>query len=386
MSSDFIAQPLTLLNSEDQLFFDTVKEFAKTTIGPMVNEMDEKAFIPRSLVDSFFDMGLMSMEIPESFGGSQASFFKSILAIEAISQTDASLALVVDGQNTLFLNSMLGFGTPEQKAYWLPKIVSEKQMGCYCLTEPGSGSDAFALKTQAIDCGDHYEVTGQKIFITNATFAQYFLVFATEDSAAGYKGITALLLDKDMPGLVVGRKEDKLGIRANPTCVVNFDKVKVPKFNVMGKPRQGYKIAMSTLNEGRIGVAAQMLGLAQGALDYAINYTKDRKQFGQSLHNFQGIQFDIAKAATKIECARLLTYNAARLKEAGKDFAKEGAMCKYYSSIIAEEVASLCVELLGGYGFIKEYPVEKFYRDAKIGRIYEGTSNMQLMTIFKNLI
>ena len=374
--------PLSVLGEDEKLFQDEIEKFAREVIGPKVLEMDEKELMERDIIDSLFEMGLMGIEIPEQFGGAGCNFFMSILAIEALAKVDPSVSVCSDVQNTLVNNIFLNYASEEQKAKYLPQLATKK-VGCYCLTEPGSGSDAFALKTKAEDKGDHYVLEGQKVFITNAKEAEIFVVFANINPELGYKGITAFVLDKGMEGLKIGKKEVKLGIRASSTCEVIFDKVKVPKENIVGELGKGYKIAIETLNEGRIGIAAQMLGLAEGALDGAWKYSKERSQFGKNLNRFQGVQFQLAEMAIKIESAKIMVYNAARLKDAGLPFAKEAAMAKYHAGMVAEEVASRGLEIYGGYGFIKEFPAEKFYRDAKIGKLYEGTSNMQLQTIFK---
>ncbi|MES2615329.1 MAG: acyl-CoA dehydrogenase family protein [Bdellovibrionota bacterium] len=377
--------PLSKLNNEEQLFFNAVLDFAKKEIAPHVHEMDEQETLKPELIKKIFDMGLMGIEIPEKFGGAGGSFFQAILAIEALAQVDPSLSVFVDVQNTLVENALIRWATPQIQQKYFPQMCQSK-VGSYCLTEAHSGSDAFALKTKAQDKGDYFELTGKKIFITNAKEAEIFLVFANINSELGYKGITAFLVEKSMPGLSIGKKEKKLGIRASSTCEVILEKVKVPKENVVGEVGKGYKIAIETLNEGRIGISAQMLGLAEGALASAIAYAKQREQFGKTITSFQGIQFQIAEMATRIEATKLMVYNAARLKDAGLDFVREAAMAKHFSSDVAQYVASTALELYGGYGFIKEYPAEKFYRDAKIGKIYEGTTNIQLQTIAKMVL
>jgi alkylation response protein AidB-like acyl-CoA dehydrogenase len=336
----------------------------------------------KAVIDGLFEMGLMGIEIPEEFGGAGGSFFMSILAIEAISKVDPSVGVLCDVQNTLVNNIFLRWATPEQRKKYLPRLAGG-EIGSYCLTEPNSGSDAFAMKARAYDEGSHWRLEGKKIFITNAKEANIFVVFANINPEAGYKGITAFLCERGMPGFSVGKKEVKLGIRASSTCEVILDNVKIPKENVIGEVGKGYKISIETLNEGRIGIAAQMLGLAQGALAGALQYARERQQFGKELREYQGIQFDLADLATQVEAAKLMVYNAARLKDAGQNFIKEAAMAKLYAGNVAEEVASRALEVYGGYGFIKEFPAEKFYRDAKIGKLYEGTSNMQKATIFK---
>ncbi len=374
--------PLTVLSAEEQLFFDEVLKFAKSAIGPKVLEMDEKEELDRSLLGQFFEMGLMGIEVPTEYGGAGGNFMMAILAIEALAMVDPSVSVVCDVQNTLVNNIFGRWGTAEQKKKYFPRLAT-KEVGSYCLTEANSGSDAFAMKARAFDEGKHWRLSGKKVFITNAKEASIFIVFANVDPAQGYKGITGFIVEGDMPGFKLGKKEKKLGIRASSTCEVILDDVKVPKENVIGEVGKGYKIAIETLNEGRIGIAAQMLGLAEGALEGALGYARQREQFGKQLREFQGIQMQLAELATKTECAKLMVYNAARLKDAGLPFIKEAAMAKYMASEIAEEVASRALEVYGGYGFIKEFPAEKFYRDAKIGKLYEGTSNMQLTTIFK---
>jgi alkylation response protein AidB-like acyl-CoA dehydrogenase len=344
--------------------------------------MDEKEYLDTAILRGMFEMGLMGIEIPEEFGGAGGSFFMAILAVEELAKVDPAVSIVCDVQNTLVNNIFINRANAAQKKQFLPKLASGV-VGAYCLTEAESGSDAFALKTKAIDCGDHYKLDGKKIFITNAKEAGIYIVFANVNPEAGYKGITAFIVEKDTPGFSLGKKEVKLGIRASSTCEVILDNVKVPKTNVIGEIGKGYKIAIETLNEGRIGVAAQMLGLAEGALAAALKYSGERRQFGKELKVFQAIQFQLADLAVQIEASKLLIYNAARMKDAKLDFTKEAAMCKYYASRAAERVASSALEVFGGYGFIKEFPAEKFFRDVKIGQLYEGTSNMQLATIFK---
>lgn len=374
--------PLTHLAEDEQMFRDEVLKFAKTQVGPKVLDMDEKESMDPEIIRGLFEMGLMGIEIPDTYGGAGGSFFMAILAIEALATVDPSVSVLCDVQNTLVNNIFLRWGTDEQKKNYLTKLVSEK-VGSYCLTEPNSGSDAFAMTARAHDEGEHWRLEGKKIFITNAKEAEVFVVFANINPELGYKGITAFVVDRDTPGFKLGKKEVKLGIRASSTCEVLLENVKIPKDAVVGEVGKGYKIAIETLNEGRIGIAAQMLGLAQGALDGALQYAGEREQFGKPLKAFQGLQFQLADLATQVETARLLVYNAARLKDAGLPFIKEAAMAKYHVSQVAENVASQALEVYGGYGFIKEFPAEKFYRDAKIGKLYEGTSNMQLQTIFK---
>ena len=376
--------PISVLSEDEKMFYEEIEKYAKSTIGPKVLEMDEAQKMDPSVVQSLFEMGLMGIEIPEQFGGSGGSFFMACLAVEAVSKIDPSVSVMIDVQNTLVNNIFKKWASDEQKAKYFPMLAAEK-VGSYCLSEPGSGSDAFALKTKAEDKGDHYVLNGDKIFITNALEADIFVVFANANPDAGYKGITAFIVERGMEGFEVGKKEDKLGIRASSTCELIFKNVKVPKENIIGEVGVGYKIAIQTLNEGRIGIAAQMLGLAQGAFEGAFKYASERSQFGKTINNFQGIQFQLANLATEIEAAKLMVYNAAKIKDAGLDFTKEAAMAKLFVSGVAERVASSALEVYGGYGFIKEFPAEKFYRDAKIGKLYEGTSNMQLATIFKLL-
>ena len=376
---------LTTLTEDEKMLQEAARDFAESVIKPKVHEMDEKAKLDPDLIQEFFDMGLMGIEIPESYSGGGGSFFMSIVAIEQISRVDASAGVFMDVQNTLVNNAFLNFGSDNIKERFLPQLATEK-VGAYCLSEAGSGSDAFALKTSAKEEGDHYVLNGSKLWITNANEADIFLVFATVDPDAGYKGITAFIVERDFEGFSVSKKENKLGIRASSTCEILLEDCKVPKENVLGEVGKGYKVAMETLNEGRIGIGAQMIGIAQGALDATLEYTQEREQFGQSISDFQGVQFQLVKMATDIDTARLLVYNAARMKENGDNFLKEAAMAKYHGSEVAENVTSQAVDLFGGYGYVKEYPVEKYYRDAKIGKIYEGTSNMQLNTIAKLLL
>lgn len=374
--------PLTKLTEDELLFQNEIAKFAVSQIGPKVLEMDETEHMDAKIIQQMFEMGLMGIEIPEKFGGSGGSFFMAILAVEELAKVDPSVSILCDVQNTLVNNILLNKGSEEQKKKYLPRLA-QKDVGSYCLTEADSGSDAFAMKARAYDEGDYYRLEGKKIFITNAKEANIFLVFANINPELGYKGITAFIVERDMPGFAIGKKEVKMGIRASSTCEVLLNGVKVPKTNVVGEVGKGYKIAIETLNEGRIGVAAQMLGLAEGALAAAIKYAGERQQFGKELRSFQAIQHQIAKMAIDIETAKLAVYNAARLKDAGHDFVKEAAIAKFHASHVAESVASLALEIFGGYGFIKEFPAEKFYRDAKIGKLYEGTSNMQLSTIYK---
>jgi alkylation response protein AidB-like acyl-CoA dehydrogenase len=338
-----------------------------------------------ALIKKLFELGVMSVEIPESYGGAGGTFFHSVLAVEALSRVDPSVGVLADVQNTLVINALLRWGTDEIKRKYLPKMATNT-IGAYCLSEAGSGSDAFALATRATERGDGFAITGRKLWITNGNEADVFIVFASINPDAGYRGITAFIVERGMAGFTVGKKEDKLGIRASSTCELLFEDCVVPKSQILGEVGKGYKVAIETLNEGRIGIGAQMLGLAQGALDHTITYVKERKQFGKAIGEFQGVQFQVARMALDVEATRLLVYNSARLRDAGQPFLTEAAMCKVYSSEVAESVASMAVNLFGGNGFVKEYPVEKLYRDAKIGQIYEGTTNMQLMTIAKNLL
>src|SRR6187455_186384 len=379
------AQPLTLFAEDEAIFRDAVREFADRQVRPLVREMDEHAKIPRSLIDQLFDLGVMGIEIPETYGGTGASFFHAVLAVEELSRVDPSVGVLVDVQNTLVVNALLRWGNDDLKRRYLPKLAAGT-VGAYALSEAGSGSDAFALTTRAAEAGESFVLTGRKLWITNGNEADLFIVFATINPDAGYRGITAFIVERGMAGFTVGKKEDKLGIRASSTCELIFEDCQVPSASVLGEPGKGYKVAIETLNEGRIGIGAQMIGLAQGALDHAVRYTKERKQFGKSVADFQGVQFELARAATELEAARLLVYNAARLRDAGEPFLTEAAMCKLFSSNAAEHITSLAVQLFGGYGYVKDYPVEKLYRDAKIGQIYEGTSNLQMQTIAKQIL
>jgi alkylation response protein AidB-like acyl-CoA dehydrogenase len=376
---------LTRLAEDEVIFRDSVYEFADREIRPLVRDMDEHAKIPRGLIDKLFELGVMGIEIPESYGGAGASFFHAVLAVEALSRVDPSIGVLVDVQNTLVINALVRWGNSDIKQRYLPKL-SASTIGAYCLSEAGSGSDAFALQTRAAESGDGFRISGRKLWITNGNEADLFIVFANVNPEAGYRGITAFLVERGAPGFTVGKKEDKLGIRASSTCELLFEDCLVARDRVLGEVGKGYKVAIETLNEGRIGIGAQMIGLAQGALDHAINYTKERKQFGKAIADFQGVQFQLARMAIDVESARLMVYNAARLRDAGLPFLHEAAMCKILSSEVAERVASMAVNLYGGYGFVRDYPVEKLYRDAKIGQIYEGTSNMQLATIAKQLL
>jgi len=377
--------PLTALSDDEKMFQSTVRKFARERIRPYVREMDEAAVFRKDIIQQFFEMGLMGIEVPEEYGGQGGTFFQAILAVEELSAVDPSAGVIVDVQNTICNNSLLRWATAEQKAKYLPRLA-ENMVASYALSEAGSGSDAFAMATRAEDKGDHFLLNGRKLWITNAGEAGFFLLFANANPEAGYKGVTAFLIERDFPGFQVGKKEDKIGLRASSTCELILDNCRVPRENVMGQVGQGYKIAIETLNEGRIAIGAQMIGLARGALDHAIAYAKERKQFGKSIADFQAVQFDLSKMAIEVETARLLVYNAARLRDAGLPFLAEAAMAKYWSSEIAERVASKAIEVHGGVGITKDYPVEKLYRDAKIGRIYEGTSNIQLLTIAKKLL
>jgi alkylation response protein AidB-like acyl-CoA dehydrogenase len=380
-----VAAALTTLSDDERLFRDSVYEFADREVRPHVREMDESAKMPRSLIDALFQLGVMGIEVPEGAGGGGATFFHSVLAVEALSRVDPSVGVLVDVQNTLVINAVLRWGSDDLKRAYLPRLAANA-VGAYALSEAGSGSDAFALTTRATECSDGFAITGRKLWITNGNEAEVFIVFANLNPDAGHRGITAFVVERGFSGFSVGKKEDKLGIRASSTCELIFEDCRVPSANLLGEVGKGYKVAIETLNEGRIGIGAQMVGLAQGALDHAIRYVRERKQFGKTIAEFQGVQFQIARAATDIEAARLLVYNAARLREEGQPFLTEAAYCKLFSSEVAERVASLAVNLFGGYGFVKDYPVEKLYRDAKIGQIYEGTSNLQLQTIARHLL
>jgi alkylation response protein AidB-like acyl-CoA dehydrogenase len=378
-------QPVTQLSDEEQLFRDTVRKFARQQIAPHVREMDESCVFRKDLLRQFFELGLMGIEIPEEFGGSGGSFFQCILAIEELSAVDPSAGVIVDVQNTIVNNVFLHYASDDLKRRYLPRLAADT-VGSYALSEAGSGSDAFALSTQAREDGSGFVLSGRKLWITNAGESGIFVIFANASPADGYKGITGFAVERGFPGFAVGKKEDKLGLRASSTCELILDDCRVPRENVIGQVGKGYKIAIETLNEGRIAIGAQMIGLARGALDHAIAYAAQRKQFGKAIGEFQGVQFQLAVMATELEAARLLVYNAARLRDAGKPFVMEAAMAKYYSSEVAEKVASKSIEIHGGVGVTKDYPVEKLYRDAKIGRIYEGTSNIQLLTIAKKLL
>jgi alkylation response protein AidB-like acyl-CoA dehydrogenase len=380
-----LARPLTILAEDEEMFRSSVREFAEGEIRPRVAEMDEKAKLDPALIKHCFDLGLMGIETPEEYGGAGTTFFNAIIAVEELSRVDASVGVFVDVQNTLVNNAFIKWASPELKKKYLPQLAASK-VGAYALSEAGSGSDAFAMATRAVDKGDHFLLNGRKLWITNGNEAEIFVVFANADPAAGYRGITAFVVEKGIEGFSIGKKENKLGIRASSTVELIFEDCKVPKENVIGEIGKGYKVSIETLNEGRIGIGAQMIGIARGALEAAIAYTSEREQFGKPINSFQGVQFQLADMATDLESARLLVYNAARLKDAGRPFLKEAAMAKLVSSRVAERVSSKAIELYGGYGYVKDYPVEKFFRDSKIGSIYEGTSNMQLQTIAKVII
>jgi butyryl-CoA dehydrogenase/short/branched chain acyl-CoA dehydrogenase len=377
--------PLTHLSEEENLFFSTVRQFAQEKIAPLVGQMDADQQFAPGLLRQLFELGLMGIESPEAFGGACGSFFDAVLAIEAISTVDPGVAVLVDVHNTLVISALRRWATDAQQQRWLPRLASDT-VGAYALSEAGSGSDAFALQTRAELSDGGYRLSGRKLWISNAREAGLFIVFATVDPAAGYRGITAFLVEKNTPGFIVGRKEDKLGIRASSTCELILDGCFIPEENLLGERRKGYKIAIETLNEGRIGIGAQMLGLAEGAWNHAARYAGERRQFGKPIAEFQAVQFTLAEMATEIEAARLMVYNAARLKDAGMPYVKEAAMAKLFASEVAERVASQCVDVFGGNGFVRDYPAEKYYRDAKIGKIYEGTSNMQLATIAKYVL
>lgn len=378
--------PLTTLTDDEVLLRQSVREFSDVRIRPLVREMDEHATMDPGLIKDLFGLGIMGVEIPEAHGGAGGTFFHSVLVVEELSRVDPSVGVLVDVQNTLVINAILRWGSPAIQSRLLPRLA-DATIGAYALSEAGSGSDAFALQTRAREDGTGgYVINGRKLWITNGNEADIFIVFATVNPGAGYRGITAFIVERGTPGFTVGKKEDKLGIRASSTCELIFEDCTVTAADVLGDVGKGYKVAIETLNEGRIGIGAQMLGLAQGALDHSIKYTKERKQFGKAIADYQGVQFQLARAATDVESARLLVYNAARLRDAGKPFLTEAAMCKLVASEAAERTASLAINLFGGYGFVKDYPVEKLYRDAKIGQIYEGTSNLQLQTIAKNIL
>ncbi|MFI5244646.1 MAG: acyl-CoA dehydrogenase [Gemmatimonadales bacterium] len=383
--TDQAGPALTGLSEDERLFRDSVFEFADREIRPLTREMDEHTKIPQELISKLFDLGIMGIEVPEDHGGAGASFFHSVLAVEALSRVDPSLGVLVDVQNTLVVNALLRWGNEDVQRRYLRGLASET-VGAYALSEAGAGSDAFAMATRAVEDGDAWALTGRKLWITNAQEAGLFIVFANVNREAGYRGITAFLVERGFAGFLVGKKEDKLGIRASSTCELLLEGCRVPKANVLGEVGKGYKVAIETLNEGRIGIGAQMIGLGRGALDHAVAYTRERKQFGKPIADFQAVQHQLARAATELEAARLMVYNAARLRDARRGFVTEAAMCKLFSSEVAERVTSLAVNLYGGYGFVKDYPVEKLYRDAKVGQIYEGTSNLQLETIAKQIL
>ena len=385
MSELMSASPLTVLSEEETMFQQSVRDFAIEQIRPLVHEMDQDAKMNEDLIKSFFDLGIMGIEVPEKYGGAGSTFFNAVLVVEELSHVDASCGVLVDVQNTLVNNALVRWASEDQKARYLPDLA-EKKVGAYALSEAGSGSDAFALACKAEEKDDHWLLNGQKLWITSAAEAEIFIVFANVNPELGYKGITAFIVERDSEGFSVGKKEDKTGIRASSTCEIILDNCRVPTENVLGEVGKGYKIAIETLNEGRIGIGAQMIGVARGALEHAVAYSKERKQFGKAISEFQGLQFQIAQAATDLEAARLIVYNAARLKDAKRPFLKEAAMAKLFSSQVCERVTSLAVEILGGNGYTREYPVEKFWRDSKIGKIYEGTSNMQLATIAKAIL
>ncbi len=376
---------LSTLSEEEDMFREAVRDFAESEITPRVTEMDRAQAMDPDLIPQLFELGLMSIEVPEELGGAASTFFTSILVVEELSRIDPSVAVLVDVQNTLCINALIRWGSDYIREEYLPPLAADT-VGAYALSEAGSGSDAFALTCKANRDGDDWIIEGQKLWITNGKEAGLFIVFANVNPDAGYKGITAFIVEAGMEGFTVGKREDKLGIRASSTTELMFDKVRVPDRNVLGEVGKGYKVAIETLNEGRIGIGAQMVGLAQGALDHTVKYVQEREQFGKPIGAFQGVQFQIAQMAVEIEAARLMVYNAARLKDEGKDFVLQAAMCKLFSSQVAQRATSTAVDLFGGYGFTREYPVEKLYRDAKVGAIYEGTSNMQLQTIAKLLI
>ena len=385
MAPTDVRPALTLLSEDETLLRNSVAEFADAQIRPLAREMDEHAKMSTALITQLFDLGVMGIEIPETYGGAGMTFFDAVLVVEALSAVDASVGVMVDVQNTLVINAVLRWGSEDVTSRYLPKLASDT-VGAYALSEAGSGSDAFALATRAVADGDHYVINGRKLWITNGNEADVFIVFANNNPAAGYRGITAFMVERGFPGFSVGRKEDKLGIRASSTCELILEDCRVPAANILGEVGKGYKVAIETLNEGRIGIGAQMIGIAKGALGCAVTYTKERRQFGKAIAEFQLVQGQLAQMATELEAARLLVYNAARLRDAGKPFLTEAAMAKLYSSEVAERVTSMAINLYGGFGFVKDYPVEKFWRDAKIGQIYEGTSNMQLVTIAKQLL
>ncbi|HEX6925673.1 MAG TPA: acyl-CoA dehydrogenase [Longimicrobiaceae bacterium] len=377
--------PLTVLSEDEQMIRDAVREFASEQVAPRVRAMDEAQAIDPELIPGFFELGLMGIEIPEEYGGLGSSFFTAVVVVEELSRVDASVGVFVDVQNTLVNNALLRWGSDDLKGRYLPQLASEK-VGAYALSEAGSGSDAFALATRAVEADGGYRLTGRKLWITNGAEASIYVIFANVDPSAGYRGITAFIVEREFEGFSIGKKEDKLGIRASSTCELILEDVFVPRENVLGEVGKGYRTAIETLNEGRIGIGAQMIGLSAGALEATLRYVREREQFGKPIAEFQAVQFQLAQLATELEAARLMVYNAARLKDAGLPFLREAAMAKLYSSEVAQRITSACIDLHGGYGFTREYPVEKFYRDAKIGTIYEGTSNMQLQTIAKDLL
>jgi alkylation response protein AidB-like acyl-CoA dehydrogenase len=379
------ARPLTTLSEEEQMFRASVREFAEGEIRKRVEPMEEAGQLDPALIKQCFELGLMGIEIPEELGGAGGTFFQAILAVEELSRVDASVGVFVDVQNTLVANAFLRWGNPDQQKKYLPQMAGSK-VGAYALSEAASGSDAFAMQTRAVDKGDHFVLNGRKLWITNGKEAEIFILFANANPEAGYKGITAFIVEKSFPGFAVGKKENKLGIRASSTTELILEDCPVPKENVLGEAGKGYKVSIETLNEGRIGIGAQMIGLARGALESALAYTSEREQFRKHINEFQGVQFQLAEMATELEAARLMVYNAARMKDAGQNFVKEAAMAKLFSSRAAERITSKAIELYGGYGYVKDYPVEKFWRDSKIGAIYEGTTNMQLQTIAKLII
>ena len=378
-------QPLTVLSEEEKMFQSTIRRFARERIAPYVREMDEAGVFRKDLLKEMFELGLMGIEIPEEYGGQSGNFFQCVLAVEALAEVDPSAAVIVDVQNTIANNILIRWGNDELKRRYLPQLARDA-VASFALSEAGSGSDAFALSTRATRQGDHYLLTGRKLWITNAGEAGLYFVFANANPEAGHRGITCFLVERGFPGFQVGKKEDKLGIRASSTCELILDDCRVPAANIVGEPGKGYKIAIETLNEGRIAIGSQMVGLAQGALNHAIAYSKQRRQFGKPIADFQGVQFELAQMATEVEAARLMVYNGARMRDAGLPFVTEAAMAKYFASQVGENTASRAVEILGGVGFTKDYPVEKLYRDAKIGRIYEGTTNMQKLTIAKQIL
>jgi butyryl-CoA dehydrogenase/short/branched chain acyl-CoA dehydrogenase len=380
-----LPRPLTALSEEEGMFQAVAREFAEREVGPHVEEMDREGTFRPDLIEKFFAQGFMAIAVPQAYGGSGGSFFMSVLAIEEFSRVDPSAATLIDVQNTLVNNTLTRWASEEQKQAFLPRLARDT-VGAFALSEPNAGSDAFALETRALDDSDHYILNGRKLWTTNGKEAGLFIVFATVNRELGHRGVTAFVVDRSTPGFAVGKKEDKLGIRASSTCELILEDCRVPKANLLGEVGRGYKVAMETLNEGRIGIAAQMVGVARGALEHALRYAQERRQFGKPIAEFQAIQFQLARLATEVEAARLMTYNAARLKDAGKPLLKEAAMAKYFCSQMAERVTSEAVEIYGGYGFTKDYPVEKYFRDAKIGAIYEGTSFMQLQTIAKVIL